>query len=127
LGPSRRRYDLELCSDYVCVKIPIVDGINILVGNNYFSPGTKPKINTGYFKLLESIPDTSNFRFILLGDCNVPRFNWESWSLLPKCHYFFKLKVDDIYTFTSLVHLRKCVEAVDSHDLLDLVSVELID
>jgi hypothetical protein len=72
--------DLELCSEYVWVEIRTVSGIHFLIGNNYFLPGAKPEDITDYFHGLESIPDTSNFRIICLGDWDVPRFNWESGS-----------------------------------------------
>jgi hypothetical protein len=49
LGSCSHRYDLELCSECVWVKIPTADGINMLIGNHYFSPDTKPEVITGYF------------------------------------------------------------------------------
>jgi hypothetical protein len=127
LGSSSRRYDLESCSECVWVEVPTDDGINLLVGNHYFSPDTKPEVITHYFRHLENNLDTNNKRVILLGDFNAPSFNWERGSPLPKCHHYSKLKGDPIYTSTCLLGLRQCVEAVDSLNMLDLVFANFTD
>jgi hypothetical protein len=127
LGPCSCRYNLELCSKCVWVKIPTADGISMLIGNHYFLSDTKPEVITDYFRHLENTLDTNNTRIILLGDFSAPGFNWESGAPLLKCHYYSKLKGDGIYTSTYLLGLRQCVEAVDSLNMLDLVSANFSD
>jgi hypothetical protein len=98
LGSCRCRYELELCSEWVWVEIPTVGGINLLIGNHYFTPGTKLEVITDYFWLFENILDTNNFCVIILWDFNAPGFNWESGSPLPNCHYYSELKGIVLYT-----------------------------
>jgi hypothetical protein len=127
LGSCSCRYDLELCSACVWVEIPTADGINILVGNHYFSPDTKPEVITGYFRHPENSLDTNNTHDLLLADFKALGFNWESGTPLPKCHYYCKLKGDAIYPSTCLLGLRQCVEAVDALNMLDLVFANFTD
>jgi hypothetical protein len=84
-------------------------------------------IITDYFLLLENILDTKNFGVILLGDFSAPGFNGESGSPLPSRHCYYELKGDAVYTSTSLLGLRLCVEGVDIHNLLDLVFTNFSD
>jgi hypothetical protein len=42
-----------------------VDGMNLLVGNHYFSPYSTPEIITDCFRLLENALDTNHSRVIL--------------------------------------------------------------
>lgn len=127
LGCCRCRYDLEFCSEWVCFEIPIADGINLLIGNCYFTPDTTPNVIADYFCLLENILYTNNFCVILLGDFNAPGFNWEIASPLPNCHNYSKLKGGAVYTSTCLLGLRQCFEPVDSHNFLDLVFANFTD
>ncbi|PNF21153.1 hypothetical protein B7P43_G05118, partial [Cryptotermes secundus] len=127
LGSCSHRYDLELCSECVWVEVPTVDGINMLIGNHYFNPDTKPEVITAYFRQLENNLDTNNARIILLGDFNAPGFNWENGTPLSSCHYYSKLKGDSIYTSTCFLGLRQCVEAVDTANMLDLVFANFTD
>jgi hypothetical protein len=99
----------------------------LLIGNHYFSPDTKPEVITDYFRLLENMLDTNNLCVILVGDFNVPGFNWGCGLPLPNSRYYSKLKGDAVCTFTCLLGLRQCVEAVDSHNLLDLVFANFTD
>jgi hypothetical protein len=55
LGSCSHRYDLEFCFECVCVEIHIFDGINLLVGNHYFSPDTKPEVITDYFAIVKTL------------------------------------------------------------------------
>jgi hypothetical protein len=45
----KRRYDLEFYDECVCVEIPTSDGLNLLIGNYYFPPDTKPENIVSYF------------------------------------------------------------------------------
>jgi hypothetical protein len=93
----------------------------MLIGNYYFPSDTKPEVIIGYILHLKNTLDTNNTHVILLRDFNVPSFNWASGTPLPKCHYYSKLKGDTIYTSTCLLVLSRCVEAVDTRKMLDLV------
>jgi hypothetical protein len=127
LGSCRSRFDLELCLEHVWVEFSTVDGPNLLVGNHYFPPDAKPQLITNYFHDLENMLDTNNFCVILLGDFNVPGFNWECGTSLPSSDHYSKLKGDAIYTSACLLGLRQLVVAADSLNLLDLVFGNLSD
>jgi hypothetical protein len=121
LGSCSRKYDLELCSECTWVEIPTADGINLLIGNQYFSPDTKSENITEYFPILENILNTNNLRVILIGAFNAHGLNWERGSPLANYHYSSKVKGDATYTSTCLPGLRQWVEAVA--DFTDLKSV----
>jgi hypothetical protein len=48
----KRRCDLESLEECAWVEIPTSDGINLLIGNHYFPPDTKPEVITNYFRFL---------------------------------------------------------------------------
>jgi hypothetical protein len=83
----------------------------MLTGNHYFSHVIKPDVITGYFQPFENTLDTNN----------------NSGTHLLKCHYYSKLKGNTIYTSTYLLGLRKCAEAVDSLNIIDLVFANFTD
>jgi hypothetical protein len=91
----KRRCDLESLEEFVWVEIPTYDGLNLLIGNHYFLPDTKPEIITNYFSFLENNLDTQNFRVILTGDFNT-RFDWKRGLSQANCHYYSKLTGDAI-------------------------------
>jgi hypothetical protein len=117
----KRRYDLELYDECVWVQLPTLDSLNLLIGNQYFPPDTKPEVITNYFRSLENKLDTHNFRVIMVGDFNTPGFDWNRGLSVPGCHYYSKLKGDAIYASTCLLNLHQCIDAVDSSNLLDLI------
>jgi hypothetical protein len=43
------RYDLEYCDECVWVEISTLDGLNLLIGNHYFPPDSKPENIADYF------------------------------------------------------------------------------
>jgi hypothetical protein len=45
----KRRYRIELTYECVWMYIPISDGFNLLVGNQYFPPNTDIKLTEKYF------------------------------------------------------------------------------
>jgi hypothetical protein len=114
----KHRCDLESCDECVWVEIPTYDGPNLLIGNHYFPPDTKPEVITNYF--LENNLDARNFRVILMGDFNTPRFDWKRGLSQPNFRYYSKLKRDAIYTSTCLLDLRQRIDAVGISSLLDL-------
>jgi hypothetical protein len=48
----KRRCDLESFDKRVWVEIPTYDGLNLLIGNHYFLPDTKPEVIANYFRFL---------------------------------------------------------------------------
>jgi hypothetical protein len=46
----KRRYDLEFYDECVWVEIPTLVGLNLLIGNHYFPPNTKPENIANYFR-----------------------------------------------------------------------------
>jgi hypothetical protein len=88
----KRRYDLEFYEECVWAEIPTFNGFNLLIGNHYFPPDTKPEIIANYFLFVETKLDSQNFRVIMIGDFNTPGFDWESGLSLPNSHYYSKLR-----------------------------------
>jgi hypothetical protein len=119
--PYKRRYDLEFYDECVWVEIPTLDRLNLLIGNHYFPLDTKPENIVSYFRFLENILDTHYFHVIMVGDFNVPGFDWKSGLSLPNSHYYSELKGDAIYTSTCLLNLNQCIETAGSSNLLDLI------
>jgi hypothetical protein len=76
---------MELTNESVGIDIPVNVGFNLLDGNNYFSPKSDNKIENCFNSLVTKL-DTQNFRVILLGDFNVPGYDWLSPSQLPLLH-----------------------------------------
>jgi hypothetical protein len=101
-----RRYDLESYDECVWIEISTLDTINLLIGNHYFSPDAKPEVLNNYFHFLEEKLDTINFRIVMVGDFNVPGFDWSHGLSVPDWHYYYKLRGDVIYTSTCLLNLQ---------------------
>jgi hypothetical protein len=72
------RSDLEYFKKCVWVEITVTGGRRLLIGNHYFAPDVKVDIIKNYFNCLENILDNLNYRVLLLGDFNVPGFDWNS-------------------------------------------------
>jgi hypothetical protein len=79
----KRRYDLQLYDECVWLELPTMDSLNLLIGNHYFPPDTKPEFITNYFRSLENKLDTQNFRVIMVGDFNTPGFDWNRGLSVP--------------------------------------------
>jgi hypothetical protein len=75
IGSCKRRYDLEYCDECLWVEIFISDGLNLLLGNDYFPPDAKPEFIANYFRFLENKLDTQNFRVIMFHVFNTPGFD----------------------------------------------------
>jgi hypothetical protein len=73
------RYDLESCDECVWLEIPTFNCLNLLIGNHFFPPNTKPEIIVNRL-------DTYNFRVNKFGDFNSPGLSW------PNSHYYSKLR-----------------------------------
>jgi hypothetical protein len=116
----KRMCDLESLEECVWIEITTYDGLNLLIGNHYFPPDTEHEIIINCYRFLENNLETQNFRVILVGDFNTPRFDWKRGLSQANCHYYSKLKGDAIYTSTCLLDLRKRIDAVGSSCLLDL-------
>lgn len=70
------RNDLELIEECVWLELRINLKIRILVGNHYFSPDFPPKRMSEYFNKLTDCIATWEHTVLILGDFNIPIFNW---------------------------------------------------
>jgi hypothetical protein len=120
LGSCSRRYDLELCSECVWVEIPTADVISMLIGNNYFTPDTKPEVITDYFRHLEDTLDTNNTRVILLGDFNAP-------GRVGHLYLNAIIILNSRGMLYTPPHVFLASEAADNLNMLDLVFVNFTD
>jgi hypothetical protein len=75
------RADLELVEECMWVEIPTVDGINLLIGNHYFASDIAVDTIKQSFCSLENILHTYNFRVLVVGNFNVPGFDWKLGDL----------------------------------------------
>jgi hypothetical protein len=73
-------------------QIPTFDGLNLLIGNQYFPPDTKPEIIVNNFRFSENKLDTHNFRVIMAGNFNAPGFDWKRGLPLPNSHHYLNLR-----------------------------------
>jgi hypothetical protein len=90
-------------------------------------PDAKPENIANFFRFLENCLETHNFLVIMVGDFNVPGFDWKSGMFLRNSHYYSKLKGDAIYTSTCLPNLNQRIDTVGSSNLLDLIFSNLSD
>jgi hypothetical protein len=117
-----RRADLELVEECVCLNIPTTDGYNLLIGNHYFPPDTSVDTIKQYFCSL----DTYNFQ-VLVGDFNVPGFDWKLGLSSSSSYYYIKLKGEAIYTSTCLLSLSQHNYSSNNGNLLDLIFSNVAD
>jgi hypothetical protein len=127
LNACKRRHDLQFFDECVWVEFSIRNGPNLLIGNHYFSPDLKPDIICEFFSHLENKLDTTNYRVILLGDFNVPGFDWERGLPCEYCQFYSKLRGDAIHASTCFLGLGECVDADHSSNILDLVFSNITD
>jgi hypothetical protein len=119
----KRRYDLELSYECVWLHIPILDAFNLLIGNHYFPLNMDIKVIENYFNLLENKLNSQNFRVVLLGDINVPGYDWVSGHM----HYYTKLRGEVIQNTSCFLELSQYKLTIQSKNLLDLVFANCID
>lgn len=124
---AKRRPDLESFEESVWVQIALSDGRDLLIGNHYFAPDIKVDTINNYFKFLENTLDTLNYRVLLLGDFNVPGFDWDKGLPSPHCHFYTKLKGDVIHSATCFLNLNQHNHSVSGGNLLDLVFSNFVD
>jgi hypothetical protein len=74
------------------LKFLFFDGFNLLVGNNYFSPNTNVKVIENYFNSLEIKLNPQIFRVVLLGDFNVPDYDWINGFPQANSHYYTEIR-----------------------------------
>jgi hypothetical protein len=63
------------------------------------------KVIEDYFNLLENKLNTQNFRVILLGNFNVPGYDWVSGLPHDNMHYYTKLRGEVIQTAACFLGL----------------------
>jgi hypothetical protein len=117
----KRTYDLELANECVWIEIPVPDGFNLLVGNHYFPPDADAKVSENYFNSLETNLNPQSFRVVLLGDFNVPGYDWVNGFPQDNTHYYIKLRGDVIHNSTCYLGLSQYNLISQNKNLLDLV------
>jgi exonuclease III len=73
----KRRYDLQFYEECVWFEISTQNGRSLLIGNHYFPPDIKSEIMPKYLCSLEKTLDNRNHYVLLIGDFNVPNFDWQ--------------------------------------------------
>jgi hypothetical protein len=80
-----------------------------------------------YFNLLENKLNTQNFLVVLLGDFNVPFYDWVSGLPHANTHYYTKLRGDMIQNSVCFLGLSQYNPTTQSKNLLDLVLANFSD
>ena len=74
-----------------------------------------------YFSFLEKALDVHKFRIILLGDFNVPGFDWGDGVFHEILHYNSFAKGSELFASTCYLTLNQINNTVPSKNLLDLI------
>jgi hypothetical protein len=122
----KRRYDLETADECVWVEIPVHDNYSLLIGN-YVQPDCDVKIIEDYLNFLEHNLSARLYRAIILGDFNVPNYDWINGTTLPNCHYCSKIKGNLIHATSRLLALYQHNSSVANNALLDLILTNIND
>jgi hypothetical protein len=62
-----------------------------------------------------------NFRVVLLGDLNVPGYDWVNGHPQANSHYYTELRGDVIHNATCYLEISQYNLTVQNNNLLDLV------
>jgi hypothetical protein len=122
-----RRTDLELVEECVWVEISTTDGYNLLIGNHYFEPDTSVDTIKQYFCSSENTLNTYHFRVLVVGDFNVPGFDWKLGLSSSSSYCYIKLKDEAIYTSTSLFGLSQHNYSCNNGNMLDIIFSSVTD
>jgi hypothetical protein len=114
----KRRFDLQLTYECVSIEIPIPDGSNLLVGN--IPPNTDIKFIEIYFDSLGTKFNTLDVRVVLLGDFNVPGYDWVNGFLHVNSHYCTKLRGYVTHNAACYLVISQYKLAMKNNDPLDL-------
>jgi hypothetical protein len=109
----------------VWVEVPSSDGFNLLIGDNYFAPGSTADTLKRYFGYLGHVQTTHNFGVFRLGDFNVPLFECKLGLSPAISQYYNKLKGEAISSSICLLGLSQCNYSSNNGHLLDLVYLEM--
>jgi hypothetical protein len=99
----------------------------LLIGNHYFAPDTSVDTIKQYFCSLGNVLDIYNFRVLVVGDFNVPGFDWKLGLSSSNSYYYIKLKGEAIYTSTCLLGLFQYNYSRNNGNLLDLIFSNVTD
>jgi hypothetical protein len=101
------RYDPELPDVSVWIEIFIPDDFRLFVGSHYFPPSTDAKVTENNFCSLETNFNPQNLHTVLLGDFNIPGYDWVNGFPQAKSRYNNKFRggvshntVRCLWTFT---------------------------
>lgn len=119
----KRRFDLDFNHiECVWLEVELRPDCTLLLGNHYFPPDINVSIVQQYCDFLRDSIDISKYKVLLVGDYNLPKFNWEMGY---SCHdnSYIKHKSELIYSlFCDLALKQQNFERINPCDnILDLV------
>jgi hypothetical protein len=79
------------------------------------------KVTENYFNLLENKFNTQNFRVLLLGNFNLPGYDWVSGLPHANTHYYTKLRGEVIHNASCFLGFSQYNLTIQSKNLIDLV------
>lgn len=102
-----RRPDLETSFESVWVELQCVNSERILLGAYYLPPDTSPDdFEQCLLGIERKISALDNFKFMVLGDFNVPNICWETSVASSKNHYIMQ-KSNLLLNFASFTNLKQ--------------------
>lgn len=101
--PCIRRPDLETSLESVWIELQSVNGERILLGAYYLPPDTSPdEFNQCLLAIESTTSALDKFKFIVLGDFNVPNISWETAQRL----LIITTLLRNLRSYLTLHHLR---------------------
>jgi hypothetical protein len=104
-----------MTKEYVWVEIPVRGNYSLLIGNHYL------KIIENYLNSSEVNLNSHLYRVVMLGDFNVPNFDWLNGTSFSNSYYYNKIKGNSLYTTLCFLGLNEHNNCVPNSALLDLV------
>lgn len=119
-----RRFDLDF-NNIECTWIEIVLGVNstLIIGNHYFPPKISTELLQNYVDFLDACNiDISSSNVLLLGDYNIPKFNF-NLGLSENDNAYIRNKSDIIFSLLCSLNLVQSnfERVLDTDNILDLV------
>lgn len=125
-----RRYDLDFNNiECTWVEIKLRDDFKLLIGNHYFPPTIRTDLLQNYVNFLEAANiDSVSTKLLLVGDYNLPKFNWEL-GVSGNENSYIGNKSDIVYSLLNSFNLvqNNFQRILDTDNILDLVCSNFSD
>lgn len=125
-----RRFDLDFQNiECTWIELDLGHGSNLIIGNNYFNPTIQTELLQNYVNFLESSNiDVASSKILLVGDYNIPKFNF-TLGVSENDSSYIRNKSDIVYSLLCSFDLvQSNFERILAEDnILDLVCSNFAD